>query len=124
MFRKTAIDAGAHAQEPSIDSFARQTKDDYRKALERQIEEKRRHKADEAKRRKLEELAEEARIQRDFERFHERDETPTRPQGGRDLFAPSRPEIAPQTGVRRQFSQKQVGKVYVGFSLLLVTALN
>lgn len=122
--RKAVKGDDGRQPEQSTDSFARQTKENYRIALEKQIEEGRRFKAEEKKRKKEEDMAEEARIQRDLERISGREQEMRQTKGYRDVFAPSLPDGIAKAQYNKTPSQKQFEKLQVNCHLLLAASIN
>ena len=111
-------------KEQSQDSFARQTKEEYRKALDRQIEEGKRIKADEARRKRDEELVEEARIKKDLERISIREKDLRPPKATQDMFGPNTGHTTTKTSFRKAASTKELPPIQVNCYYSLAAFLN
>lgn len=121
--RKTArSDTGG--DDMSVDNLARQTKEDYRKALEKQIEEGKRNKADEARRKREADLEEEARIRRDMEKMNEREQDQRLYKGQRDPFAPSLPYMQTGNSFGRPINKREIQPPQVNSVYFLAAAYN
>lgn len=121
--KQTAWQAKTFGEQQSEDSFARQTKDNYRRDLERQIDMQRRNKLEQKARLREEELLEEQRIQKDLLKIEERERSSKPGMSTRDIFAPSTAQGSTQNsfGSRRRPQvaiESQVIFVYISESCL------